>query len=122
MDPINFGTNSTSFTYRVKKLTSTNETKDTLPADTRINIPFMRKAGAKPVSDVNANQNPWVILEKEYPLLKLAGITTGRGFEKFKRILGTENINDITEYCRITESNVESFMNSPEMKILGNLA
>ncbi len=125
MDPINFRTNLGIHFGKVPGKIRTEKTENALPvAD--IKIPLTENNGAKHISDVNRlqveNKNPKVTLDPDNTMLRLAGVTTNR-FAYLDQNVADEleglarKIEDIR-----TESNVESFKNSPEMKILGNLA
>lgn len=128
MDPINFRTNRGIHFGKVSDEIRTKKSENASSGTDIIKILLTENNGAKYVSDVNrlqvVNQNPWVrvTLEPDNPMLRLAGVTTNR-FAYLNPNVADElkdlaqNIEDIG-----TESNVKSFMNSPEMKILGNLA
>ena len=127
MDPINFRTNLGIHFGKVpgNGKIRTEKSENALPvAD--IKIPLTENNGAKHVSDVNRlqveNKNPWVTLDPKNPMLRIAGVTTNSFAYLNQNVADglkdlAQNLEDIG-----TESNVESFMNSPEMKILGNLA
>lgn len=129
MDPINFRTNRGIHFGKVSDEIRTKKSENASSGTDIIKIPLTKNNGAKYVSDVNrlqvVNQNPWVrvTLEPDNLMLELAGVTKGRRFAYLNQIVAdglkdlAKNIEDIG-----TESNVESFKNSLEMKILGNLA
>lgn len=127
MDPINFRTNRGIHFGKVSDEIRTKKSENASSGTDIIKILLTENNGAKHVSDVNrlqvVYQNLLVPLEPDNLMLELAGVTKGRRFAYLNQIVAdglkdlAKNIEDIG-----TESNVESFKNSLEMKILGNLA